>query len=191
MKSIISSLFLAIFFLPTVDISMLGVKVGDTKTSVDKIKLKIIAQEDEMIKYRTDNGNDFSVTLEKGKVVYLENDWLQDEKGMKPLFSDFQFGLTSLGDIRKKFGTNGFTYKNRHAFTTETDLIEFNCFEFDSPNNEVLVVITKISLKEKPTEKNVAAKLKLDAIIITTKDHLDKTWGEEKLFDPNYKKIKQ
>lgn len=127
---------------------------------------------------------------ERGKVAYMENDWLQDEKARQPLFSDFQFGITSLRDIRKKFGTNGFTYKKRLAFTTETDLIEFNCFEFDSPNSEVLVAITKVSLKANPTEKNVGDKLKLDALIITTKDYLDKTWGVEKLFDPNYKKIK-
>lgn len=169
---------------------MVGIKIGDAKTSVDKIKLKVVAQEDDMIKYRTTNGNDFSVTFENGKVVYMENDWLQDEKGRQPLFYDFQFGLTSLKDIRRKFGTNGFTYKNRQAFKTETDLIEFNCFEFESPNNEVLVTITKVSLKSNPTEKDVADKLKLDALIITTKDYLDKAWGEEKLFDPNYKKVK-
>ena len=93
-------------------------------------------------------------------------------------------------DIRTKLGTNGFTYKSRGAFTTETDLIEFNCFEFDSPNKEVLVTITKISLKEDVTEENVASKLKLDALIIADKNYLDKTWGSEKLFDKNYKKIK-
>ena len=190
MKSIIAFLFFYAFFLPPIDISMLGIRIGDMKTAVDKIKLKTSGYEDNMIKYKTNNGNDFSVTLEKGKVVYMENDWLQNEKGRQPLFSDFQFGLTSLKDIRQKFGTNGFTYKNRQAFTTETDIIEFNCFEFDSPNNEVLVAITKVSLKANPTEKNVAEKLKLDALIITTKDYLDKTWGEEKLFDPHYKKIK-
>lgn len=190
MKSFIASFFLCAFFLPVADISMFGIKIGDTRTSVDKIKLKIVAQEDETIKYRTDNGNDFSVTFEQGKVVYTENDWLQDEKGRQSLLSGFQFGLTSLREIRQKFGTNGFAYKNRQAFKTETDLIEFNCFEFDSPNNEVLVTITKISLKANPTEKNVADELKLDALIIATKDYLDKTWGEEKLFDSNYKKIK-
>lgn len=189
MKSILF-LLLCTFFLPTTDISMLGLKIGDTKIFADKIKLRVIAQENEMIKYRTDNGNDFSVTYENGNVAYLENDWLQDAKGRQPLFSAFQFGLTSLRDIRKKFGTNGFTYKKRQAFTTETDIIEFNCFEFDAPNNEVLVTITKVSLKEKATEKNIADKLKLDAIIITTKNYLDKTWGNDKLFDPNYKKIK-
>ena len=121
----------------------------------------------------------------------MENDWLHDDKSKQPLYSDFTFGQTTLKEIRSKFGTNGFAYKSRGAFTTETDLIEFNCFEFDSPNNEVLITITKISLKEDVTEENVAEKLKLDALIIADKRYLDRTWGKEKAFDKNYKKINQ
>ena len=151
MKSILTFLILPTFFLLTNEISMLGIKIGDTKASLEKIKLKVEAKDDEMIKYRTDDGNDLSVTLNQGKIVYMENDWLQDTNARKPLYTDFQFGQTSLREIRKKFGTNGFTYKTRRAFTTKTDLIGFNCFELESPNNKVLVVITKISLKEKPT----------------------------------------
>lgn len=143
-----------------------------------------------MIKYKTENGNDFSVTLERNKVVYMENDWLQGKSNSQPLFSNFSFGQTTLRDIRNTFSTNGFTYKGRAAFTTKTDLIEFNCFEFDSKNNEVLVTITKVSLQEDVTQENVASKLKLDALIIADKAYLDKTWGTEKVFDPNYKKIK-
>jgi len=30
----------------------------------------------------------------------------------------------------------------------------------------------------------------MDAIIIASKDYLDKTWGKKKVFDSNYKKIK-
>jgi len=64
----------------------------------------------------------------------------------------------------------------------------FNCFEFDSKNNEILVTITKILLDEDVTEENVARKLKLDALIIADKTYLDKTWGKDKVFDMNYKK---
>jgi len=190
MKSLLTIFIALTLLIPASDISMHGVKINDTKTSLDNLKLKIAAKEDNMIKYTTDNGNDFSVTFDNGKVVYMENDWLQDRKSRKPLYSDFTFGQTTLKDIRNELGTNGFTYKSRGAFTTETDLIEFNCFEFDSQNNEVLVTITKISLKEDVTEENVASKLKLDALIIADKSYLDKMWGKEKLFDNNYKKIK-
>lgn len=178
------------FFISVGDISMAGIKINDTKASLNKLKFKHVANENNMAKYKTDNGNDFSITIEKGKVVYMENDWLQDSKSNKPLFSDFYFGQTTLKDIRSKFSTNGFTYRSRSALTTDTDLIEFNCFDFDSNNNEVLVTITKMSLKEHVNKDNISSKLKLDAIIIADKAYLDKTWGNEKAYDQNYRKIK-
>lgn len=152
MKSLLTIFTLLTFLLPTSDISMLGIKINDAKESLNNLKLEVVAKEDNSIKYRTDNGNDFSVTLDKGKVVYMENDWLQDGKSRQPLYSDFTFGQTSLKDITTKFGAYGFTYKSRGVFKTEKDLIAFNCFEFDSPNNEVLVTITRASLKEDVTE---------------------------------------
>lgn len=168
---------------------MFGIRINDSRKSLDNLKLKVVAKDERMIKYSTENGNDFSVTFDKGKVVYMENDWLQDPKSRQPLFSAFSFGQTTLKDIRSKFSTNGFTYKSRGSFKTDTHLIMFNCFEFDSKNNEILVTITKISLNEDVTEENVASKLKLDALIIADKAYLDKTWGKDKVFDKNYKKI--
>jgi len=190
MKSILVLSVILALFLPTGNISMFGVKINDSLKSLENLKLKIVARDENMIKYSTENGNDFSVTFENGKVIYMENDWLHELNSKQPLFSDFLFGQTTLKDIRSKFSTNGFAYKSRGAFTTETDLIEFNCFEIDSKNNEVLVTITKVSLKENVTEETVASKLKLDALIIADKAYLDRTWGKDKVFDKNYKKIK-
>jgi hypothetical protein len=187
-------LFLPIIFLsfaaPATDISMQGLKIGNSKQALNKITLTVKGREENMIKYTTANGNDFSVTTEQGKVVFLENDWLQNPAAAQPLFSSFEFGKTSLRTIRKTMGTNGFTYTERDKLTTETEVTEFNCFEFDSPNNEVLVTITKAALQDHLTEDNIADHLKLDAVIISNKAYLDKTWGTQKVYDPNYKKIK-
>jgi len=175
---------------PISEISMCGIKINDTRKSLENLKLEIVAKDNDMIKYRTENGNDLSITFENNKVVFMENDWLQEVKGNQPLFSDFLFGQTTLKDIRDKFSTNGFSYGNM-LFPTETHLIAFNCFEFDSENNEILVTITKMPLdEENVTEENVSSKFKLDALIIADKSYLDKIWGEDKIFDPNYKKIK-
>ena len=191
MKTVLILLItIASFFVPTGGISMYGVKINDSRKSLDHIKLKIIAKDEHMIKYRTENGNEFSVTFEKGKVVFMENDWLQDSKSRQPLFSKFLFGQTTLQDIRNRFLTNGFTYKSKGTIKTDTELIELNCFEFDSKNNEVLVVITKTALKEGVKKENMASKLKLDAIIIAEKAYLDRFSGKEKVFGKNYKKIK-
>ncbi|MFM6934458.1 MAG: hypothetical protein ACKOXP_03380 [Flavobacteriales bacterium] len=189
-KFILALLLVSTSFLPSGAISMQGVKINDPKQVLEKLSLERISTDQNMQKFRTENGNDFSVTVDKGKIVYMENDWLQEEKGTQALFSDFSFGKTSLKDIRLTFASNGFTYSSRGMFRTPTDVIMFNCYEFDSENNEVLVTITKVSLKEEITEKNLASKAKLDALIIAEKSYLDKTWGKEKVFDPKYKKIK-
>ncbi len=171
------------------DISMLGLKIGSNQNSLNKIKLKVLSKEEDMVKFQTKNGNDFSVTCDKGKVVYMENDWQQDPKASQPLFSDFLFGQTTLRDIRKKMGSNGFTYKDRASFTTDKDLIEFNCFQYNSPHNEILVTVTKIPLSSNVTESTVADYLKLDAIIIADPGYCDRLWGKEKIYDKNYKKV--
>ncbi|AVR47054.1 hypothetical protein C7S20_18370 [Christiangramia fulva] len=170
---------------------MLGVELFDSRESVEDLNLPVVAKEPGIIKYRTNNGNDLSLTFENDKVVYMENDWLHQPEGSKPLFSDFTFGKTSIGDIRKKFGSNGFLYSNRSFSSTDTHLVTFNCFEFDTDKNEVLVTITGVPIAEKDqvNKNNISEKLKLLAIIIADKKYLDKIWGEEKVFDENYKKI--
>lgn len=190
MKTVLILLITIAFFVPTGNISMNGVKINDSRKSLDNIKLKIVAKDGNMIKYSTENGNDLSVTFENGKVVFMENDWLQDSKSRQPLFSKFIFGQTTLQDIRNRFLTNGFTYKSKGTIKTDTEMIEFNCFEFDSKNNEILVVITKAALKEGVKKENMASRLKLDAIIIADKAYLDRVCGKEKVYAKNYKKIK-
>ncbi len=190
MKSVFAFSLLIIFLLPTSDISMLGIKIFDSRESVDNLKLEVVGKEPGITKYRTEDGNDLSVTVKEGKVVYMENDWLEDPKNRKPLFSDFSFGQTSLKDIRDKFKTNGFGYKKRMVRMTDDVLIDFSCFEFAGRNNEVLVLITTVSLKEELTKENVHEKLKLEAVILADKGYLDKIWGVDKVYSDGYKKIK-
>jgi hypothetical protein len=187
MKLVLTLLIITIFLGPTSDISMLGIKINDSRKSLENLKLEITAKNKNGTKYRTENGNDLSITFDNDKVVYMENDWLQDTMGRQPLFSDFSFGQTSLKEIRRKFSTNGFTYKSREGLIVDRYLVAFNCFEFDSKDNEILVTITKIPLDEYVTEENLGSKLKLDALIIADKAYLDKIWGKDKVFDKNYK----
>jgi hypothetical protein len=86
-------------FCASAGISMLGVKINDPATALKKIKLDVVAVDETMTKYRTANGNDFSVTVDSGKVVYMENDWLHNPAGIHTLFTSFTFGKTSLRDI--------------------------------------------------------------------------------------------
>lgn len=184
-----STLFLIL--LSTSSVSMLGIELYDTRESVEKLNLPIVAEESGIIKYSTENENELSVTFENDKVVYMENDWLLEEEGKNPLFTNFTFGETSIAQIRNEFGTNGFTYSNRLYSATDTHLVTFNCYEINSDKNEVMVFVTGIPIRDKDSvnENNISEKLKLIALIIADKKYLNKIWGEEKVFDEGYKKI--
>jgi hypothetical protein len=192
MNIIFKFILTSIVFVSGDSVSMLGVELYDNWKSVAELNLQVVGEESGIVKYRTNDGNDFSITFENDKVVYMENDWLLQEGSKKPLLTNFTFGKTSIADIRNEFGTNGFTYSNRLFSSTNTHLVTFNCFELDTDKNEVFVAITGIAIegKNQVNENNISEKLKLLAIIIADKKYLDKIWGEEKVFDKNYKKIK-
>jgi hypothetical protein len=99
MKPLLALLLFAFF--PAANLpSVIGIKLNDPKSVLSTIKLKKVAEDHDMHKYRSDNGNDLSITIEDGKVVYIEEDWL---KGTRPLLTDFKFGTTTLDDIRSRF----------------------------------------------------------------------------------------
>ena len=198
MKTVLMILLLGLgLTIKSDDVSMLGLQIGSSSKEIDNIKLKIIAEDNpnESIlikKFRTNNGNDFSVTAVNGMVVYLENDWLHQADGTEPLITNFTFGETTLKEIRQTFGSNGFAYVKFFGTTTETDIIMLNCFEIDSPNDEILVVVTKLPLSIAKTYKtnNVTDHLKLEALILSNSEYLGAIWGDEKTYDDGYKKIK-
>ena len=190
MKLAITVLAIFLFLVPTQEISMLGIKINDDATKIMDINLEVIGREINIIKYRTENGNDFSITYEYGKIVYMENDWSQEANGIQPLFSEFSFGQTTIEDIQNKFSSYGFFYKNRQVLEIDTGFIAFNCYEFDSENNEILVLISKLPLEGKASNGDFASKFTLDAVIIAKKEYLDRIWGADKSFYENYKKIK-
>jgi hypothetical protein len=174
---------------------MLGIGINDPAKKLDKLKLEVIGKDKSgkspMTKYRTEDGNDLSFTTQNGKIVYIENDWLQDTNSTKPLLTNFEFGKTSIKEIIQVFGTRGFVHKRVANIKTETDLIEFYCFELDSPNNEILALVTKLSLSNKEvTWYNAEEHLMLEAVILADKDFLDELWGSDKLITEDNKKVK-
>lgn len=189
MKTLLTFLVLSTIMLCT-DIAMLGIKIGAPESDLENLKLEEVARDPGMVKYRTANGNDFSVTTLDGKVVFMENDWLQDPAAKQALLPGFIFGETTLSDIRKRFGSNGFAFESGAFSRTETHLILFNCYEFDSGDKEILVVITKVSLDADVNEENLAHHAKLEALIVAAPNYLDEIWGAEKAYDPANKKIK-
>jgi hypothetical protein len=170
--------------------SMGGIRIGDEQKVLEAMKLRVMVKEDGMTKYRTANGNDLSITVENSKVVYLENDWSHVDAGAEPLISGFRFGITSLKEVREKFGTNGFAYVERPTLKTEEHAITFNCFELEGCEGQVLVVICRVPLSADVSEANIAAQLKVDAFILADSKYLGELWGEERILDPNYRKVR-
>lgn len=175
------------------DISMLGLHIHDKAKAIESISLtkegEDLSGPTPMVKYVTDNGNHLAVTLQKGKIVYLENDWLHAASGKKPLLSNFTFGETSLREIRAALGTNGFVHKKAMASKTKTTLVMFNCFEVEAAKDVIFVTVTAVSLDADLDETNVADNLLLEAVVLADRHYLDQIWGAEKSYDTNYHKI--
>jgi hypothetical protein len=190
-------LFFAIFSLfpsfISADVAMQGIHIHDSDSKLEAIKIEVVASDftikTPMIKYRTTNGNDLSVTTKKGKVVYMENDWLHEQSGNQPLVSDLIFGQTSLREIRTKFGFNGYVHKRHSYMKTKRDLVMFNCFELSTPKDVIFVTITAMPLDAEVTEETVADHLKLEALVLSDKKFLDEIWGAEKAYDATHVKV--
>lgn len=169
--------------------SMHDIEIGDPISKLDNISLEKIAVAKYSIKYKTQNGNYFSITHHNGTIVFMENDWSDNEKGKIPLSGSFVFGKTSLKDIRDNFQSNGFIHNNVNLATDE-DVITYNCYGLNSLKDEVIVFITKANKVEiSKNKEKVDELLKLNSIIIAKSDYLDLIWGSKKTYDPKYKKI--
>ncbi len=140
-------------------------------------------------KYKTKDGNEISITVQHGKVVYIEYDWLEEKKSTKTHFNGFVFGKTTLSDLRTRFGNNGFTYTSTAFVESGNGLIAFNCYELINSTSNILVFVTKVILNPEINELNIGDHFKLYALILANQTYLDEIWGKEKIYDPAYKKI--
>ena len=190
--------------------SLSGIRVGDSPTVLEKLNLQALAREGrgpiKTVKYRRANGNELSVTFNTSanRISYIEADWNPSLKpeGAASDIPAFKFGVTTLEDIRRVNGSNGFSWRSRAMMDTDTEIISFNAYEIEGKPNQVAVFVTSLSIpailskhtadKDKPNRSEMAkmAKFfKLQAIILADKDYLDVIWGEEKFYDKDSKPI--
>jgi hypothetical protein len=188
MKTILL-LLLSLAAVSGTEIAMMGIKIHAPGTAKDNLSLTVVNNQGTTTKYKTSDGNYFSITTENGNVVYMENDWMHEKGSTTPLFTNFKFGETTLKEIRDAFGTIGYSYRNRSYLKSETDLTTINCFEIEG-SGEILVMITKAPIKSITDKEHVDGFLKLEAVILSDKAYLDGIWGKKKTYDPKYKKIK-
>lgn len=153
----------------------------------------------ESVKFTLANGNELSVTYDDSanRIVYLECDWNRNSDSAKSDFPGFIFGTTTLEEIRRTNGSNGFSYKSNAMFTSGAELVTFNDYPIKEKPGLVAVFVTVLNIAEFQKRRDrhevgadsIARNLKLDAVIIAEEAYLDRLWGNEKIYDKEAKAI--
>lgn len=196
-KALLLALALAAPFTSAQAQSLSGIKVGDPPSVLEKLNLEPLATEEhgamKVVKFKLPNGNELSVTSRENRIIYIENDWSLRPEGAATDISGFKFGLTTLEEIRRVNGSNGFNWKSTLMQRVEDRIVTFNAYHIKGKPNQAAVFVTGVSVahaKKTMSDSSEMAKfLKLEAIILAEEDYLDELWGEEKLYDKDVKPI--
>ncbi len=182
-----------------------GIHVGDPASVLEKLNLEFVARARlgsmKVVKYRLADGNEVSVTYASrtNRIVYIECDWNQEPESAESDFPSFKFGVTTLDDIDRANGSNGFSYQSRamvksEAFENQGEgkLVAFNAYSIKNKPGSVVVFMTALDIAEvrrkiaHPRPEDMGKNLKLQALFFAEEDYLDQTWGKER---PDNKKI--
>lgn len=187
-------------FCPAAAQSLSGLHIGDAAPHLQELGKPVATAPDGPYlnqKWTFPTGNDLAVsTSADGLIVYLESDWGghsgngNDDPGCD--LPGVKFGSTTLADLRKRFGSNGFVFQNRSPLLeTDDGVVLFNAYEVGT---KVVTFITKASKQDYARSKqggagwDLADHAKLDAILIADGDYAVYEWGP-RVYDPGYKKI--
>ncbi len=176
------------------EITMSGIKVHDKASILNDLALKLQSSEktpsSQNFCYLEKNGNEFNIVTKEGQIVYLEQRWSRKKSGKEAPLGGFTFGKTTVADVRKAMKNDGFLFVRHKLEHTETYLRSFLCYELDSPNQEVLVVVGRIPVTEGAKQDLDESHFMLDALILADIEYLEYIWEEEKVFNKDYQKVK-
>lgn len=177
-----------------------GVRIGAPIVSLQSLGLTPIGRSGsgavKITKWRLANENELSVTYDsvQDRILYMEIDWSQEQAGRALGMGGLMFGRSTLGQIRRLYKSNGFSYANHMMFEIAGDIVTFNAFELKRTPTIVVVFITKLSgdtqrhISTLPLEKQVLGEIgehfKLDAMAVADESYLDEIWGKDKIYDP-------
>ena len=147
----------------------------------------------EVEKWILPNGNELSATVNSNRrIVFLESDF--DGKSNDPScdLPGLKFGVTTLAQLRKRLGSNGFGFQNRPGVVpTEDGVILVNSYEI---GKTIVTFYTKahpqVHLQVKASDPNFspADYSKLDAISLADPSYAKNAGWGDKIYDPQYKK---
>jgi hypothetical protein len=147
------------------------------------------------IKWTLSNGNSFSATASPvtGKIVLLEEDQDPASASHESLLPGLTLGATTLGDIRRRFGSNGIGFAANAETIQAGALIGINCYELRSIPGVFVAFVTRLSVSGQMGEA-APARIStgngvLVSIIVAEKTYLQELWGTQLLFDSRYQRI--
>ncbi len=157
---------------------MAGLQIGSTLEEVLSLDMELLIHNDFAYKFNTPNGNEFSVTHDNGKVVYMENTWMYESSGESSLIPGFAFG-SSLKEVQRKLGSGGFFFPSIPPTRTEEGILLFNGFDVAGHDGLVFAVITEISLEDMENDEQamVVDKARLVGMVLADKEYLESIWG--------------
>jgi hypothetical protein len=192
----------AVFFVagpadPCTAQSLSGLSIGGPSTTLSR--LGPAAETDSykgmtVKRWHLPNGNELSVTVSAdGKIAYVESDWDGKSDDTASDLQGLHFGRTTLTELRKRFGSNGFGYKSRGSVVeTQDGIVMMNSYD---AGGVVITFYTKVNreefarVKASGVDASPADYAKLDAISITDEAYAKKDQWGDRVYDPAYKKI--
>jgi hypothetical protein len=202
-KIIASAFFLMVFASASLAQSLGGISIGDPPAVLERVNLETIARAGtgamKTVKYKLANGNELSVTYNSraNRILYVESDWNITPDAAATDFPGFKFGNTTLEDIRRVTGSNGFSYQSNAMSKAEGKIRAFNCYEVRNKPGLISCFITVLNVADLRNRigsrevrvEDVSKSAKLEAIILADEEYLDSIWGEEKTYDKDIKPI--
>ena len=148
-----------------------------------------------VVRWNLAGGNQVSVTSSPvtGKVVFVESDWGENSANAATDIPGLSFGSTTLGDIRRKFGSNGFGFRSNVVTVIDKNIVSFNCYQVGGGGDLVAVFVTTLPMSGVPVVNGEPQpKLgegHLDSVILASLAYLKEIWGEDRISDPGYHPI--
>jgi hypothetical protein len=176
--------------------SLSSFKIGDPSSKLSSLG-KPTASDDRngmtVRRWLLPNGNELAVTTNaSGQIIYIEADWNPGANTDSACdLPGLRFGTTTLTELRKRFGSNGFAFSERGGqLLSEDGAVLVNSYE---ANGAIVTFYNKVSnaqAEQLNPEGNgsIADNAKLDAISIASSDYAKSEWGN-RINDPNYKPI--
>ena len=97
------------------------------------------------LKWQLPNGDTYSMTRPQiTEIVYVDTDWGRQSDGQSSDFSSFSYGVTDLAEIAKKFGSDGFAFRNRNSMIKLGDGLIASSYEISGQDEVVVTFISKV-----------------------------------------------